>query len=87
MVFGAMSTKRARFLMDVATKPKGWQHSWMQFEPRTRSYFIGRNIAKQSKEEIKTRMQNANIVIFYIHGQYTRSRFQQEVAYTKQRSL
>lgn len=69
LVFGAMSTKTARLLINVATKPKGWQHSWMQLEPRTRSYFVGRNISKQSKHQIKTRMQNADIVVFYIHGE------------------
>ncbi|CAO3689228.1 unnamed protein product [Umbelopsis ramanniana] len=68
LVFGAMSSKRALRIMNVATKPKGWQHSWMQLEPKTRSYIVGRNIANQSKEEIKMRMKNANVVIFYIHG-------------------
>jgi hypothetical protein len=70
LVFGAMNSKRALRIMNVVTKPKGWQHSWMQLEPKTRSYIVGRNIANQSKEEVKMRMKNANVVIFYIHGMF-----------------
>ncbi|KAG2172434.1 hypothetical protein INT43_004976 [Umbelopsis isabellina] len=68
VVFGSMSSRMARKVLAGTTKPKRWQHPWMQFEPKTKSFFVGRNIASQSREQVKQRLQNANVVIFYIHG-------------------
>ncbi|KAJ2962468.1 hypothetical protein NQZ79_g2422 [Umbelopsis isabellina] len=68
VVFGAMNTRRARMVLAGTTKPKRWQHPWMQFEPKTKSFFVGRNIANQTRDQVKQRLQNANVVIFYIHG-------------------